>query len=387
MSNASHTAVKPQIPEGPLLSQLAGMPEARAWGEALIQDLVLYKAGRLAWSEIDPGCVLYGPPGTGKTTLARAIAATAKVPLIATSYADWTRGGRFGSDIIMAMGATFSRAREQAPCIVAIDELDSIPARDSLSSEHPVTYAIVNSVLEQLDGLNRRPGVIVIGTCNHLDRLDEALLRSGRLGRSILVPLPALEALPQILTFHLGRDAAYIGDLSGIAVMAVGMSGADIEQLVRDARQRARRAVRSIRKTDLVEALEARSKARDPATEWRIAVHEAGHAVADLRLGVSSCINVSIVAAADSAGRHTPLMRLIRARLSKTGWWSCSQDVRLKKCCWIQSAVAPAGVPSRILPGPRAWRSRQSGHSASLSGKTCSGMADRTSKTCGAIRL
>ena len=305
MSNAPKTASAetPQIPEGPLLGQLAGMPEARSWAEALVQDLVLYKAGRLKWSDVDAGCVLYGPTGTGKTTLARAIAATAKVPLIATSYADWTRGGRYGADIMIAMRATFDKAREHAPCVVAIDELDSMPARSTLSSEHIVTHAIVNALLEQLDGLNRRPGVVVIGACNHHDRLDEALIRSGRLGRSILVPLPALDALPQILAFHLADDAASVGDLRGIAVLCVGMSGADIEQLVRDARQRARRAARPIRRDDLISILEARSKSRDPETERRIAVHEAGHAVADLRLGVSGNINVSIVATASAAGR------------------------------------------------------------------------------------
>ena len=266
MSNAPTPAPAetPQIPEGPLLRQLAGMPEARSWAEALVQDLALYKAGRLNWSDVDPGCVLYGPPGTGKTTLARAIAATAKVPLIATSYADWTRGGRYGVDIMIAMRATFARAREHAPCVVAIDELDSMPARSTLSSEHPVTHAIVNALLEQVDGLNRRPGVVVIGTCNHHDRLDEALIRSGRLGRSILVPLPALDALPQILAFHLAENAASVGDLPGIAVLCVGMSGADIEQLVRDARQRARRAARPIRRDDLISILEARSKSRAP---------------------------------------------------------------------------------------------------------------------------
>jgi len=294
---------RPPIPAGPLLCQLAGMPEARAWGEGLAQDLALYKAKRLAWSEIDPGCVFYGPPGTGKTTLARAIAATAKVPLIATSYAEWSRSGQYVSDFIRAMHATFRTATQNAPCIVAIDELDSMPARGSLSAEHPGTYAIVNALLEQLDGLDRRPGVVVIGTCNHPDRLDPALVRAGRLGRSIEITLPSLDALPQIIAFHLGAAAKTMGDLSALAVMCAGMSGADIEQLVRDARQRARRAGHVFARADIVGAIEARTRTLAPQDQRRVAVHEAGHAFVALRLGVSDNITVSVVSAGGSAGR------------------------------------------------------------------------------------
>ena len=76
-------------PPGPLLSDLAGMDEARKWGEALAQDLTDFTAGRLAWSEVDPGCVLHGPPGTGKTTFGNALAATCKVPLVTTSFGQW----------------------------------------------------------------------------------------------------------------------------------------------------------------------------------------------------------------------------------------------------------------------------------------------------------
>lgn len=297
------TTAKPVVPKGPYLSQLAGMPAARAWGEALAADIDLYKRGMLDWSEIDPGLVLYGPPGTGKTTLARAIAATAGLPLIATSYAEWSRGHQYGIEVMNAILATFKLAQANAPCIVAIDEIDSIPSRANVPADHHATFSIVNTLLDQLDGLSKRPGVIVIGTCNNVDRLDPALIRPGRLGRTIEVPLPGLDALPQIIAFHLGDDATACGDLSSIAVMCVGMSGAMIEQFVRDAKRRARLLGRRVRRSDLVETLQARSAMCDAATDWRIAIHEAGHAVAAYRLYPATTVTLSIVPSDDSAGQ------------------------------------------------------------------------------------
>jgi ATP-dependent Zn protease len=302
-SEAKPAAPKPVVPNGPHLSQLAGMPEARAWGEALAADIDLYKRGMLEWSEIDPGLVLYGPPGTGKTTLARAFAATAGLPLIGTSYSEWSRGNHYGIDVQNAILATFDTARKNAPCVVAIDEIDSFPQRSALSENQQATYAIINTLLDQLDGLNRRPGVVVIGTCNNRNRLDPALVRAGRLGRLIEVPLPDLEDLPKIIAFHLKDDAASFGDLSGIAVMCVGMSGAAVEQLVRDARGHARRQGRKLQKTDLINRLQARAKGRHPEMDWRIAVHEAGHAVAAYRIFKATNIALSIVPSPERQGQ------------------------------------------------------------------------------------
>lgn len=304
MTTTSDTTAQPQIPTGPLLSQLAGMNEARRWGEALAEDIKLYRAGKLDWSEINAGIVVHGPPGTGKTTFARALAASARLPLIATSYADWNRGNVYVSTIIDAIRAIFETAQEHAPCVVAIDELDSLPSREIMTSERSTgTHMIVNALLEQLDGLNTRKGVVVVATCNHPHRLDPALVRPGRLGRSIHIPLPDRSALPKIIAFHLKSDAARIGDLAGIAVMCVGMSGAAIEQLVREARQTARRRGQTLQHAHLMSVLEARAASLSKEDARRVAIHEAGHGVAAIRLSGAKDISLSIVPTEESTGR------------------------------------------------------------------------------------
>jgi len=304
MTTTSDTTAQPQIPTGPLLSQLAGMSEARRWGEALAEDIKLYRAGKLDWSEIDAGIVVHGPPGTGKTTFARALAASTRLPLIATSYADWNRGNVYVSTIIDAIRAIFETAQEHAPCVVAIDELDSLPSRELMTSERSTgTHMIVNALLEQLDGLNTRKGVVVVATCNHPRRLDPALVRPGRLGRSIHIPLPDRSALPKIIAFHLKSDATRIGDLAGIAVMCVGMSGATIEQLVREARQTARRHGQTLQRAHLMSVLEARAASLSKEDARRAAIHEAGHGVAAICLSGAKGISLSIVPTEESTGR------------------------------------------------------------------------------------
>lgn len=297
----------PQIPNGPLLTQLAGMDRARRWGEGLVKDIALYRSGSLDWSEIDAGCVLHGPPGTGKTTFARALAASAHLPLIATSYADWNRNTRYVGDIIDVMRSIFLLAEAHAPCVVAIDELDSLPARETLSPEHPGTHMIVNALLEQLDGLNKRKGVIVIGTCNDPGRLDSALVRPGRLGTSIRIGLPDVAALPKILSFHLKGDAARLGNLADIAVMCVGHSGAAVEQLVREARQIARRAGRPVGKSDLVSILEGRVASLSRDDIRRVSIHESGHGIAAHKILKVTAISLSIIPTDDGIGRMVAL--------------------------------------------------------------------------------
>jgi hypothetical protein len=279
---------------GPLLSDLDGLGAAKPWGLALIQDLRDYGAGRLSWAEVDKGCLLTGAPGTGKTSFARALAREANVHFIATSYAQWQahREGHLGN-VTQAIRKAFSEALLQSPSILFIDEIDTIPARGTGKWNDDWWTSITNTLLECLDGFERREGVVVIAACNDPSRLDPALVRSGRLDRHIEIPLPDVPSLVGILRTHLAADLAGT-DLREVALAARGSTGADVERFVREARGRARRAGGLIKLQDLLDAV------RNGQPEWpadvrrRVAYHEAGHAIALLALGLAEPKALSI---------------------------------------------------------------------------------------------
>ncbi len=279
---------------GVLLSDMHGLGAAKPWGMALIQDLRDYGTGRLHWAEVDKGCLLTGAPGTGKTSFARALAQEANVHFIATSYAQWQahREGHLGH-VTQAIRKAFSEALLQSPAILFIDEIDTLPARGAGKWNDDWWTSITNTLLECLDGFERREGVVVIAACNDPSRLDPALVRSGRLDRRIEIPLPDLPSLVGIFRTHLGVDLRDI-DLRDAALAARGGTGADVERFVREARGRARRAGRPINIQDLLDAV------RNGQPEWpadvrrRVAYHEAGHAIALLALNIAEPKALSI---------------------------------------------------------------------------------------------
>ncbi len=278
----------------PDLSRLPGMPEATRWGRDLERDLSAYRRGELPWAAIDKGVLLHGPPGTGKTSFARALASTCAVPLVIGSLAQWqaARSGYLG-DLLKAMRATFDEARDVAPSILFVDEVDGFGSREAFSHSHrDYSTQVVNGFLELLDGVTAREGVVTVGACNHPHRLDPAIVRSGRLDRSIHIPLPDRTALGDILRVHLGADLAD-ADLGGVALMALGGTGADCERYVRGARRRARQEARPLAVGDLVVEIGG-ADGRTAAERHVAAVHEAGHAVAVLALRPGALLSVSI---------------------------------------------------------------------------------------------
>ncbi|MGY3133418.1 cell division protease FtsH [Bradyrhizobium sp. USDA 4501] len=270
---------------GPGLEELAGYGAAREWGLNLAVDLYEYRAGRLDWECIEKGLLLSGPPGVGKTQFARALAKSANVPLVATSVADWN-AATYLSGTLAAIKASFSQARQLAPCILFIDELDGISDRATLTSEFREYWTqIVNLLLELLAGIEERPGVVVIGATNHPDHIDAAVKRAGRLDRTIEIELPDAESLAAIFRFHL-QDALPAANLMPAALAAAGRTGADVEAWVRRAKSRARRAKRELALDDLL--LEIRSGREGMPQNLRrsCAVHEAGHLVVGVALAV-----------------------------------------------------------------------------------------------------
>lgn len=288
-------------PVSPVLADLAGYGAAKAWGEALAADLADYRAGTIGWEDVDAGCLLHGPPGTGKTMFASALAATCGVALIPASFAGWQgpKGGNLG-DVVQEIRKTFEIANQNTPCIVLIDEIDAIAARGTSKHHDDYWRPIVTSLLECLDGTERREGVVVVAACNYPERLDPALVRSGRLDRRFAIELPDEAALAGILAHHLPNiDLAVLGPVA--TTLAGTTSGADVARIAREARRIARRAKRDLVADDLL-AIAMPADTRPMDLQRRLAIHEAGHAVALIcqdRMPVS----LSLVSYGGSGGR------------------------------------------------------------------------------------
>ena len=186
---------------------------------------------------IDPpkGILLYGPPGTGKTLLAKAVATESEANFVSIKgpevFSKWV------GESERAIREIFRKARQAAPCVVFIDEIDALaPMRGLVTADSGVTERVVSTLLTEMDGLERLEGVVVIGATNRPDILDPALLRPGRFDRLIYVPPPDERARLEILKVHTRRmPLAEDVDLAEIAKRTEGYTGADLEVLVREA--------------------------------------------------------------------------------------------------------------------------------------------------------
>lgn len=193
------------------IETLSGYGEATQWALDLKADLQVWRARGLGWTEMNTKLLLSGPPGTGKTTYARALCNTLQMPLLVTSVAAWLEPGYLG-DVLKRMSQAFEAARAHAPSILFIDEIDNIGSRSGGRREQHDDYwrSLINRLLELLDGASKTDGVIVVAATNLSDRIDPALLRSGRLEKHVAIPMPDTEALNRILAHHLAADLASV---------------------------------------------------------------------------------------------------------------------------------------------------------------------------------
>jgi AAA+ superfamily predicted ATPase len=274
------------VSEQPTLDDLHGLGEAAVWGRELAKDLNEFRNGLLPWADVDRGVLVSGPTGTGKTTFAQALARTCNVPIHIHSLARWQAKG-YLNDLLKAMRTAFDEARKTVPCILFVDEIDSFGDRETLDGKNEqYCREVINGFLEALDGVEGREGVIVVGASNLPGKIDKAILRPGRLGKHIRIPLPDAEARIGILRYHLRGELAS-EDVKDIAIRLDGASGAVIEQVVRDARRKARSERRSMSLADLKHGLPHQVVQSDQAFH-RACVHEAGHTVVGSLLATES---------------------------------------------------------------------------------------------------
>ncbi len=270
-------------------SDIAGYHEVKEEVQEVVAFLREPDRFRKAGADVPKGMLLVGPPGTGKTLFARAVAGEAGVPFISVTGSDFM-------EMFVGVGASrvrdlFKTARANAPCIVFIDELDSIGRKRGagLGGGHDEREQTLNQLLGEIDGFEASTGVVLMAATNRPDVLDEALRRPGRFDRQIIVPLPTLEERQAILEVHArGKPIGEDVDLSILARGTPGMSGADLKNLLNEAALIAVRAGSDVvRMRDLEQSRERQTIGRersslrlDEEEKRAVAYHEGGHALA-----------------------------------------------------------------------------------------------------------
>ncbi|MFX0543784.1 AAA family ATPase [Roseovarius sp. S4756] len=277
--------------DGPTLADIEGFGAAEDAAQQMVSDLQDWRAGDLAWSEVQRSVLFHGAPGTGKSFLASAMGNSAGVSMVRGSFAAWQAAGHLG-DMLKAMRETFQNAVQARPSILVIDEVDALGDRASPEKHNAnYTHQVINGFLELMDGLKNLEGLMVVGTCNFPDRIDAAAMRPGRFDLKVEVPLPGAAAIRRMLRDGL-PEAIVAPDLEHLVSAAAGRSAAEIDGALRAARTRARSQDRALQVSDLLTQFGA--EARNSALEYRIAIHECGHAIVHQFLGMGRANRVAL---------------------------------------------------------------------------------------------
>jgi cell division protease FtsH len=285
-------------------TDVAGVDEAKEELREVIDFLKTpARFGRLG-AKLPKGVLLVGPPGTGKTLLARAIAGEAGVPFFSISGSDFV-------EMFVGVGAArvrdlFEQAKQKAPCIIFIDELDALgKARGMGPVAHEEREQTLNQLLVELDGFDARVGVILMAATNRPEILDQALLRAGRFDRHVLVDRPDKPARLEILKLHARKvSIESLSDLDVIASMTAGFVGADLANIINEAallgvrQNKDKVGVAELQEAveRVVAGLEKKNRVLSPEEKKRVAYHELGHAlVASALPGNDEVHKISII--------------------------------------------------------------------------------------------
>ncbi|HOU96284.1 MAG TPA: ATP-dependent zinc metalloprotease FtsH [Bacteroidales bacterium] len=287
-------------------NDVAGLEEAKMEVMEIVDFLKNPKKYTQLGGKIPKGALLIGPPGTGKTLLAKAVAGEANVPFLSLSGSDFV-------EMFVGVGASrvrdlFKQAKEKAPCIVFIDEIDAVGrarGRNPNFGANDERENTLNQLLTEMDGFSTNSGVIILAATNRADILDRALLRPGRFDRQIYIELPDLKEREAIFKVHLRPLKLDKNiDISFLARQTPGFSGADIANVCNEAALiAARRNKTVVEKQDFIDAidriiggLERKNKIISQDEKKRIAYHEAGHATVSWLLEHSSpLVKVTII--------------------------------------------------------------------------------------------